>query len=114
MSNSIVLKGEEAYKRMAKIIFDACSLLVNIKLTEVVAMASFKAGIQTQDNSQKPGIFTMHDGVSLGDSSMVFRRLMGDELGPIVKKYVSVDKMCPYQVIKEFAQLVDGITFEFI
>lgn len=56
MSNSIVLKGEEAYKRMAKIIFDACSLLVNIKLTEVVAMASFKAGIQTQDNSQKPGI----------------------------------------------------------
>lgn len=114
MSNSIVLKGEEAYKRMAEIIFDACSLLVNIKLTKVVAMASFKAGIQTQDNSQKPGVFTMHDGVAVGDSRMVFRRLMGEELGPIVKKYVSVEKMCPFQVIKEFAQLVDGITFKFI
>lgn len=114
MSNSIVLKGEEAYKRMAEIIFDACSLLVNIKLTEVVAMASFNAGIQTQDNSQKPGLFKMHDGVVVGDSSMVFRRMMGEELGPIVKKYVSVEKMCRFQVIKEFTLLVDGITFEFI
>ena len=39
---------------------------------------------------------------------------MGEELGPIVKKYVSVEKMCPFQVIKDFAGLVDKITFEFI
>lgn len=114
MSDVKVLKGENAYDVMAEVIFDTCQRLVNIKLTEVVAMASFKAGIQTQDNSQKPGIFTMHDGVGVGDSRMVFRRLMVKELGPIVKKYVSVEKMCPFQVIKEFAQLVDGITFEFI
>lgn len=114
MSDVKVLKGENAYDVMAAVIFDTCQRLVNIKLTEVVAMASFKAGIQTQDNSQKPGIFTTHDGVGVGDSRMVFRRLMVEELGPIVKKYVSVEKMCPFQVIKEFAQLVDGITFEFI
>lgn len=98
MSNSIVLKGEEAYKRMAEIIFDACSLLVNIKLTEVVARASFKAGIQTQDNSQKPGIFTMHDGVAVGDSSMVFRRLMEGVLAEIV----TAQSVRPFEAIKEF------------
>lgn len=114
MSNSIVLKGEEAYKRMAEIIFDACSLLVNIKLSEVTTMAAFNDGLQHQDTSRKHGLFKMHDGVSVGDGVMVFKRLMEDMLAPIVNKYLNENQVYPYKAIKEFAELVDKIEYEFV
>ena len=108
------LKGEEAYDRMAEIIFDTYQRLVNIKLSEVTTMAAFNAGLQHQDTSRKPGLFKMHDGVSVGDGMIVFRRLMEDELAPLVNKYVNGTQVYPYKVIKEFAELVDKIEYEFI
>ena len=114
MESFKVLKGKQAYSLLAKTIFDACGQLVNIKLTEVTTMAAFNAGLQNQDTSRKPGLFTMHDGVSMGDGEMVFRRLMSDELAPIVSKYVSGDEVYPFKAVKEFAELVDKITYEFV
>ena len=109
-----VLKGEKAYDVMEELIFDTCQRLVNIKLSEVTTMASFNAGLQHQDTSRKPGLFKMYDGVSVGDGVMVFRRLMGDELAPIVNKYLTENQVYPYKAIKEFAELVDKIEYEFV
>lgn len=114
MSDVNVLKGENAYNVMAEIIFDTCQRLVNIKLSEVMTMAAFNAGLQHQDTSRKPGLFKMHDGVSVGDGGKVFKRLMGDVLAPIVNKYLNENQVYPYKAIKEFAELVDKIEYEFI
>lgn len=114
MSDVKVLKGEKSYDVMAEIIFDTCQRLVNIKLSEVTTMAAFNAGLQHQDTSRKPGLFKMHDGVSVGDGVMVFRRLMEDALAPIVSKYINENQVYPYKAVKEFAELVDKIEYEFI
>lgn len=114
MSDVKVLKGENAYDVMEEVIFDTCQRLVNIKLSEVTTMAAFNAGLQHQDTSRKPGLFKMHDGVSVGDGVMVSKRLMEDMLALIVNKYLNENQVYPYKAIKEFAELVDKIEYEFV
>lgn len=115
MSDAVkAIKGEEAYRLLAEKIFDLCADLLNMKLTEVATMAAFNAGLQHQDTSRKPGLFKMHDGVSVGDGVMVFKRLMEDMLAPIVNKYLNENQVYPYKAIKEFAELVDKIEYEFV
>lgn len=56
----------------------------------------------------------MHDGVSVGDGIMLHKRLMEDVLAEIVSRHVTAQSVRPFEAIKEFAGLVDKITFEFI
>jgi len=115
MSDAVkAIKGEEAYRLLAEKIFDLCTDLLNMKLTEVTTKAAFNAGLHTVDCSNKPGVFTMHDGVSVGDGIMLHKRLMEGVLAEIVSRHVTAQSVRPFEAIKEFAQLVDGITFEFI
>lgn len=109
-----VLKGDKGYEVLATHIFELCAALVNMKLTEVTTMAAFNAGLHTVDCSKKPGLFKIHDGVSVGDGRMVFTRLMEDVLADIVSRHVTTDSVRPFEAIKEFAGLVDKIEFEFI
>ena len=115
MSDEVrAIKGEAGYELLASNIFDVCADLVNMKLTEVTTMAAFDAGLHTIDCSKKPGLFEMHDGVVVGDSKMLFTRLMEDVLTDIVSRHVTTDSVRPFEAIKEFAGLVDKIEFEFI
>lgn len=109
-----VSKGKEGFDLLLDYVFETCLRLVNTKLSQVTIMAAIKAGVVKQDYSRKPGLFTMHDGVSMGDGRMVAHRLMKDELGDIVAKHISADNICPFEAVKEFIQIVDKITFEFV
>lgn len=109
-----VLKGKEGFELLLEVVFDTCARIVNLKLTQVTTMAAFKAGVAQTDYSGKPGLFTMHDGVTMGDGGMVFRRLMDDFLKDIAIKHLAEDKVYPFEVAKEFSELVDKITFEFV
>ena len=108
------VKGKEGYGILLEYLFESCLRVVNMKLTQVTTMVAIKAGVATEDYSDKPGLFTMHDGVSVGDGQMVVRRLMEDVLGDIMAKHITEDKVYPFEAVKEFMQLVDKITFEFV
>lgn len=107
-------KGELAYEALLKMVFDTCTAMLSLKLTQVTTMAAIKAGIATQDYSTQPGLFTMPDGVVVGDASMVAQKLLGDTLADMTAKRVNGKVVEPFEVVKEFAKLVDKITFEFI
>lgn len=108
------VKGKEGYGILLEYLFETCLRVVNMKLTQVTTMAAIKAGVATEDYSNKPGLFTMHDGVSVGDGKMVVSRLAEYDLRDIMAKHISDDKVYPFEVVKEFMQLVDKITFEFV
>ena len=114
MNEVKLLKGEEGMETLLGGIFDACAMMLNMKLTQVTTVAAINAGISMEDYRDKPGLFTMHDGVTVGDGKMVFRRLMEDVLPEIVARRVNFDDVYPFEAIKEFMQLVDKITFEFV
>lgn len=107
-------KGERAYEALLKMVFDTCTAVLSLKLTQATTMAAIKAGIATQNYSTKPGLFTMHDGVVVGDAAMVAQKLLGDTLAEMTAKRVNGKVVEPFEVVKEFATLVNKITFEFI
>lgn len=109
-----LMKGKEGMEMLLDGLFDACALTLNMKLTQVTTMAAIKAGISMEDYREKPVLFTMHDGVTVGDGNMVFRRLMEDVLPEIVAKCVNFKDVYPFEAIKDFVQVVDKITFEFV
>ena len=109
-----LLKGEEGMEMLLEGLFDTCSSTLNMKLTQVTTMAAIKAGVAMDDYRDKTGLFTMHDGVTVGDGKMVFRRLMEDVLPEIVVKRVNFEAVYPFEAIKDFVQVVDKITFEFV
>ena len=114
MSEVKLLKGEEGMEMLLGGLFDACSMMLNMKLTQVTTMAAVRAGISMEDYRDKTGLFTMHDGVTVGDGNMVFRRLMEDVLPEMVAKRVNFKDVYPFEAIKDFVQVVDKITFEFV
>lgn len=114
MSEVKLLKGEEGMEMLLSGLFDACAVSLNMKLTQVSTMAAIKSGVEKYDYLNKPGLFTMHDGVTVGDGKMVFRRLMEEVLPGIVAKRVNFDDVYPFEAIKDFVQVVDKITFEFV
>lgn len=107
-------KGERAYEALLKMVFDTCTAVLSLKLTQATTMAAINAGIATQSCLDKPCLFTMHDGVSYGDAILVAQKLMGDTLLEIKAKHINDKVIEPFEVVKEFAKLVDKITFEFI
>lgn len=109
-----VVKREVGLKQLLESVFDTCSSVLNLKLTQLSTMAAINAGIATQSYLDKPCLFTMHDGVSFGDEILVAQKLMGDTLLEIKAKHINDKVIEPFEVVKEFAKLVDKITFEFI
>lgn len=109
-----LVKGEEGMEMLLGGLFDTCTMMLNMKLTQVTTVAAIKAGISKEDYRNKPGLFTMHDGVTVGDWNMVFRRLMEDVLPEIVAKRVNFEDVYPFEAIKDFVQVLDKITFEFV
>ena len=107
-------KGERAYEALLKMVFDICTAVLSLKLTQATTMAAIKAGIATQNYSTKPGLFTMHDGVVVGDACMVAHKLLGDTLAEMTAKHINGKVVEPFEEVKEFATFVDKITFEFI
>lgn len=108
------LKGISGYETVLETVFDTCAMMIDLKLTQLTTMAAINTGIATQDYTGKPGLFTAHDGVSFGDERMVYQKLLEDTLSDIAAKHINGKVVEPFEVVKEFAKLVDKITFEFI
>ena len=107
-------KGKRVYEMLLSLVFDTCAVVLDMKLAQATIMTAIDSGIVAENYAMKPGLFTMHDGVEIGDSGILAKKLLINVLPEITARHINDKVVEPFEAVKEFAKIVDKITYDLL